>query len=240
MSIGYGAGSPVPTPAAYSPRVAPPPRSTPFRLERLPRSAREVITFVAAAAILVDIVLLTIAIVGSGPETGGPIAVWKMAKAVALIVMLLGIAISLRSVRLGIAAVLLSVFFFEESGLAGYRFGSALTRWLDLEPLRGFIPVSAESWGSFLVLGALAILVTLVLTATGLSHSPLMRRACLRLTTLLGLLLAFAGVWALFAEASNVVVLSTVAEFGTLLVLSLMVALAAGVFKVVFRWSATF
>jgi hypothetical protein len=196
--------------------------------------------FVAAAAILVDIVLLSIAIGGSGLEAGGPVAVWKMAKALALIVMLLVIAISLRSVRLGIAAVLFSVFFFEESGLVGYRFGSELTRWLDLEPLGGVIPASAEEWGTFLVLGALAILVGLVLTATGLTHSPLMRRACLTLTALLGLLLAFTGVWTLFAEATDVVGIRIVAEFGTLLVLSLMVALAAGVFKVVFRWSATF
>lgn len=218
--------------------MAPSPKPTPFRLERLPGPAWEVVTFVATAAILLDLLLLTSWIVEGGTAPGGLGSAWKAVKAVVVVLMLLGIAMSLRSVGLAVAALLLIALFVEVSGLVGYPLGSELTRRLDLGALDSVIRAPPPAWGSFLAIGAITILTELVLTASGLSHSPLLRRACRVLATLLAILFAFAGVWALFAAAFPTLVLTTVAEFGTLLVMSLMVAVAGGVLRVAARWSA--
>lgn len=224
-------------PTPYPATVVRPVNPTPFRSERLPRSAWEVITFVGAAAIVIDVALLAVSLavdnIGSG-QLGSP---WKVGKMLALVLMLAVVAVTIRSPGTGVSVVLLTVFFLEESGMIGYRLGTGVAELLDLTPLETMIPAPAEAWGTFLVLGVLTLVIELTLSFTGANHSPLMRRAGRVLGTLLGLLFAFAGVWGLFAEAFPEARLGIVAEFGTLFVLSLMIASTSGLLRVASLWS---
>lgn len=214
-----------------------PVKSTPFRSERLPRSAWEVIAFVASAAILIDVALLAVSVAADNSGSGQLDGLWKVGKMLALVLMLVAVAVMIRSPGTGVSVALLTVFFLEESGIFGYRLGTEVADMLDLTPLEAMISAPAEAWGTFLVLGVLTFVIELTLSFTGAHHSPLMMRAGRVLGTLLGLLFAFAGVWGLFAKAFPEGHLGTVAEFGTLFVLSLMIASTSGLLRVASLWS---
>jgi hypothetical protein len=233
-SLGLGRREPL---SHYPAAVAHLKQSTRYQSRSLPRPARELATFLAAVAIVIDLVLLAIGrTTGAMGGSGQSGEAWKEGKTVLLLLGLAVLALASRSPGIAVSVVLLALFFMEDWGLTGYRVGSQLPDIFDLAHLDTLVPAPPDSWGEFLALGGLALLTGVTLILSGLYQNPPLRRGSLVLAGLVVLLFAFAGAVDLFADAYPHLPLRSFEELGTLLILSLALGYTGGLLLVALRW----
>jgi hypothetical protein len=210
---------------------------TRYQLTSFPRSVWDLVVFITTSAVVVDLVLFGIAL--SGLEGGGSGEFgmsWAMVKGFVLVLGLVALAVLVRSPGLGMAALFLALFFFEDWGLTDFRLSPWLSEHFDLIGLRAVIPAPVQAWMAFLMMSLLATVAGVVLRISGYGHSPFLRRVSRVLVVLVGLLLAFSGVWDLFADAYADPALRLVANAGTLITLSFAVGYLSGLLRIGVLW----
>jgi len=212
-------------------------QATPLESEKLPRSARELAVFLAVLGIVINFAFFASSLTITEEGGLGLSDLWKVVNMAALVIMMTVLAFKIRSTGLEVTAVLLTIFFIEESGLLGDPLGTAVAEASGLEGLQTLVPTTASNWGTFLVLGVLTIAIGFGLSLAGDAQRALLKRGARVLFVLMLSLFFFSGGWALFGKAFPQLALADIAGFGTMIILSLMVAYTGGLLRVVIQWS---
>jgi len=192
--------------------------------------ARAVALSVAAVAVAVDALLLTVDLANGSPvaDVGGPfLDGWGFGKAVLGAAGLLLVAWWAQSARWGVFAGVFTLIAIQDRLSWHGRVGSAMARALDLTGLTRLLPASPSAWGSFLVLLGVGAVGGAAVILAWRSHPPL-RRPAVVLGGLLAALFFFAAIVNLLGSALPDLPFGWVEELGESLVLSLALSYVCG------------
>jgi len=212
-------------------------RTDPATGGRLPRLAREVAVFVAAAAVFGDLLVTGLDVdAGSFLAGQGPLLdVWDAGKATAVAAGMLVVAWRARSFGSAVLGALFVLIGIQDQLAWHGRAGRFLSDTFQFDALQRLVPAGQAAWGEFLVLTALAVVGgTLVWTVR--DRWPGFRSARKVLTLLLIVLFGFAGVVDLLgASTSNTTFIAVFEETGERLALSVISGYVAGLVVTVVR-----
>lgn len=198
----------------------------------LPATARQLAVFVAASALLLDLLLWAL-------ERTTPInsvtQSWEPLKQGVVVLGLALVTVRIRSGTLAAFTAAFAVIAFEDRAFLHKGIGDRLAEVLNLTALHELAPAPPGSWGQFLALSVLAAVAGgAAVLAILRARSPL-RTIAMVLTGLLGLLFLFAGVVDLLADAYPTSLLVRVEEAGEAVALSLALGYTASLMLIAAR-----
>ncbi len=203
------------------------------RVTGLSTTARQVAGFVAAVAVVVDLMVLVLeASSGTLVAGRGPLLdVWDAAKAGVLALGLMGVSVWRRSLAIGVVAVVFALVGIQDQVAWHSAMGQTLAGWLDLSFLARLSGAPESAVGEFLVLALLAV-AGLVVAESVWEERLHLRAARNVLVMLLVLLTVFAVFVDLGTAASgNGGAVALVEEMGERTTLSLALGFTAGLVK---------